>query len=390
MSSTTASTSPGDRSAAEIEREVEATRARLTGTVEELKERVSPGQITDQAMDWLRGSGGREFVSNLGSSVRDNPIPVVLIAAGIGWLAFGGRSSRAGSRDYSRDDTRVSSYPAYDGEDYPGGSYSGAAYGGSSYADADEGSSLGSRAGQVASDLRGKAGDLRDRAGETASGLRDQASGIAGRVGEAASGAWNSATGTAQSLADSAASAGRRIADRASEAWDSATGAASGIGQRAGDYQYEARGRASDLFEAQPLLIGAAGLAIGAALGAIFPASDAENRLMGETRDDLVDRAQALAGEAYDKARDLASESAEHVKGELAGTYDRAKERLNESGLNPSAGASVLGEVARDLREAVERTASEVAGNVREATDRPSGDQPGGSNTPRPTDRGPL
>ena len=68
------STNPGDRSAAEIERDVERTRARLTGTVEELKDRVSPGQMAEQAMDWLRSSGGRRFAGNLGATVRDNPV----------------------------------------------------------------------------------------------------------------------------------------------------------------------------------------------------------------------------------------------------------------------------------------------------------------------------
>jgi hypothetical protein len=84
------STDPGTKSAAEIEREVEGTRARLTGTIEELKGKVSPNNLMDQAMDYLRGSGGQEFVQNLGTSVRNNPLPILLIGAGIGWLMMSG------------------------------------------------------------------------------------------------------------------------------------------------------------------------------------------------------------------------------------------------------------------------------------------------------------
>jgi hypothetical protein len=35
----------------------------------------------------------------------------------------------------------------------------------------------------------------------------------------------------------------------------------------------------------QPLILGAIGLAVGAAVGALIPNTEAENRLMGETRD---------------------------------------------------------------------------------------------------------
>ena len=43
----------GGRSAAEIEREVEQSRNRLTDTVQELRDRVSPTQMAEQAMDWV-------------------------------------------------------------------------------------------------------------------------------------------------------------------------------------------------------------------------------------------------------------------------------------------------------------------------------------------------
>jgi ElaB/YqjD/DUF883 family membrane-anchored ribosome-binding protein len=367
-------TNPGERSAAEIEREVEMTRARLTGTVEELKDRVSPGQIAEQAMDWVRGSGGKEFLGNLGTSVRDNPVPVLLIAAGIGWLAFGGR---AGARSYDEDwSGRTRHMPAGQGRsDYVGGAYAGESYGSTSGDPAyrvgsypDDQPSLTERAGEMASDLREQAGDAASRVGDAA---RDAAS----RVGEAAGGAWEATRDTARQAAERVSGAGRYAADSASQAWRSAGDTAHDLGRRAADAGYMAQRRVSDVFEQQPLLMGAVGLALGAAIGALLPSTEAEDRLMGETRDEVAARAAELAGDAYEKAREAAGEHVERAREHLGEAYERTRERIGESGLSPREGASALGEVARDLRQAVERTAHDVAESLKEGTDksRPSG-----------------
>jgi hypothetical protein len=303
--STTSTTDPGNRSAAEIERDVERTRARLTGTVEELKERVSPGQVAEQAMDWLRGSGGREFLGNLGTSVRDNPMPVLLVAAGIGWLALaGGRGAASPSRGGQ----------SWAGGSYPGESYAGEGYPAETYAGTHP--------------LQGLHGDgngpsVTERAGAALGGVRDTAEE-----------ALHAATGTARSLAEGASDTARRAMHRAGEAWESA----SRSGRRTG-------AGLSEAFERQPLLLGAFGLALGAAVGALLPSSEAEDRLMGETRDELAERAGALATEAYHDTR----------------------EKLAERGLTPERGAAALGEMARDLRGQVERGAQEVGGKLREA-----------------------
>ena len=73
-------------SSAAIERDVEARRADLRGTLDELRDRMTPGQVLDEAWQFARGSGGGDYVRNLGTSVRNNPLPVALIGAGIAWL----------------------------------------------------------------------------------------------------------------------------------------------------------------------------------------------------------------------------------------------------------------------------------------------------------------
>jgi hypothetical protein len=289
-------TDPGDRSAAEIERDVERTRARLTGTVEELKDRVSPSQLADQAMDWLRGSGGRQFVNNLGTTLRDNPMPVLLVAAGIGWMALSGGRDRAPRRwsDDDRDETRYRG--VYSGVDYASG-YTGESYPPETYA------------GQGLRDEGGGA-SLGERAGEAAGGLRDKAAELANRASGAASGAVQGATDAARSVADSVAAGGRQATRRAGEAWH-------GAADRAYRYGAGAGRSVSETLEAQPLLLGAVGFAVGAALGALVPHSAAEDRLMGESRDRVADRLSSLANEAYGKARDMASEQAARAQQNL-------------------------------------------------------------------------
>jgi uncharacterized protein YjbJ (UPF0337 family) len=368
-------TNPGDRSAAEIEREVEETRARLTGTVEQIKERVSPNQVAEQAMDWLRGSGGKEFLGNLGTAVRDNPVPILLVAAGIGWLALSGSRGSSTSSRYEAA-PRLRDPAAYPGESYPaetyagGPAYAGAGYEGGTYG-ADEGT--GNYAGS-SSYPASSGSTLGGRVSGAASGVREGAGDLAGRASDAASRAWDSVTGAASSLAEGASSTRQGIADRAGTAWSSASDRASGMANRAGRLGQDAGQRVQGLVEAQPLLLGALGLALGAALGAMLPKSEAEDRLMGESRDRVAGQIQELAGDAYEQARETAGEHLGKAQAQLGEVYGRTREKLAENGVDPKAGVQALGEVARDLRETVERTAQEASGSVRAAS-KPGGDE---------------
>jgi hypothetical protein len=76
------------RQSEQLEREAEETRARLAGALDELRFRLTPGQVLDEVADYVRDGPAAEFVRNLAREIRDNPIPVLLIAAGIGWLVI--------------------------------------------------------------------------------------------------------------------------------------------------------------------------------------------------------------------------------------------------------------------------------------------------------------
>ena len=81
---------------ARLEREAEETRWQLSGTLEELRARMTPGRVVDQVIDYSRDSPAAEFLHNLRREIRDNPMPLVLIMIGIAWLIVASnRTSRA-------------------------------------------------------------------------------------------------------------------------------------------------------------------------------------------------------------------------------------------------------------------------------------------------------
>lgn len=91
-----------------LEREVEAARSQLGRTASELSDRLSPGELFDQALGMAREHGG-EFGRNLGSQVKNNPMPMILTSVGISWmmLSSGNREAqhmhRANGHDTGKD-----------------------------------------------------------------------------------------------------------------------------------------------------------------------------------------------------------------------------------------------------------------------------------------------
>ena len=81
----------GGRRPDEIQADIERTRSDMDATLSAIENRLTPGQLVDQGIDYLRNSGANEFVSNLGNSVKQNPLPVALVGIGLAWLMASGR-----------------------------------------------------------------------------------------------------------------------------------------------------------------------------------------------------------------------------------------------------------------------------------------------------------
>ncbi len=318
-------TDPGRKSAAELEHEVAAQRAEVEHDLDKLQDRLSPGQLMDQLFDYVKHGNGADFTRNLGRSIRDNPIPVALMGIGMAWLMVGGSGTKPRNVDddpHDRDwDDRAY---AYSGDPVDLGGF-GQSYGEASAADLDQ---------HTADEPEGSRREgLTSKAGRVAGHLRD-------RAGEASECLGGGIRGTRDAMARRGRGVGRktrRYGDR--------------LGRRASRYGRQARRRFFEALEDQPLVLGALGVAIGAALGAALPATEREDELMGETRDNLKRQAEQTGRKQEDKVRDMADAA-----------YGAAKEEADRQGLTAEAGESGV----RSMKD----KAAKVASTAKAAADR--------------------
>lgn len=73
---------------AELEREIDQKRAEIGDIVHALESKLSPGELIDTALGYVKGGGG-EFFSNLSNTVKANPVPTVLTSIGLLWMMAG-------------------------------------------------------------------------------------------------------------------------------------------------------------------------------------------------------------------------------------------------------------------------------------------------------------
>lgn len=305
-----------------LAREAEERRARLDQTLENLKTRMSPGQIVDEAMGYLREGQGADMARNLNRQVRDNPLALGLIGAGAAWLLFGqgvrGEADRLRSHDdgYGTAGTGRVGYVAGERAGTAGTSYS-------SYGASSSSSSTGGGIGAAAS----SAGD---RMSSAASSVRDAAGNAAGRVSD-----------TASSIGDGGRRALHDASDAVSGAADATRRGLSDAGGRIAHAGSRARRSVLDTIQEEPLILGAVALAVGAAIGAALPSTRVEDEWLGRTRDGLRDDALAYGKGAVERAGEVAS----HVASAAGEEADRQGLVPKNDGSKPV--AERVGDVVR-------------------------------------------
>ena len=71
----------------DLEQEIEASRARLDATIDEIQGRLTVSGMVDEVMGTARGVPQIDTAFDAALAVvRRNPLPVLVIAAGVGWL----------------------------------------------------------------------------------------------------------------------------------------------------------------------------------------------------------------------------------------------------------------------------------------------------------------
>jgi uncharacterized protein YukE len=266
----------------QLEREAEQRRLHLSASLDELRDRLSPGQVVNQLMDYVQDGSGGQFFHNLKRQVVSNPLPVTLIGAGVAWLVM----ARGRNGNGHAPNRRVRS-----------------AVGTAADSLAEARSDMSAKMAAATSSLSDSAATARTRLEEGRERLDDAVHSVRETAGETYSEVYNAATGAYE-----------RVSHKASAMADSIRHLGRGTAQTGQSI--------AEFCRDQPLVVAGLGLAIGAALGAALPATELENRTMGDASEDAkrkvreiasdtVDKVQAVGERAIDAARAAAYEEAE-------------------------------------------------------------------------------
>lgn len=258
------------------------------------------GATIGKAGEFMKNVGRELSKSDVGRVAANNPFPLLLIGLGVGLLAYQGFGSNR---------RRTYNYRSGYDNDYDRG-----------YNDYERGYESSNR-----SMLR----SAQDKIGGAASGAYESVSG-------AASTAASSVTGAASTAANS-------VTDAASKVYSGATDYAGRAYDKVGDLGTQAREQYDYYIEENPLAVGAVALAVGAAVGLSLPSTRYEGRLVGEYRQNLLDKAQSVAGDLVDRVKEVATEAKETIKDEA-----RAQGLTGETG-GTTGGAATSGSTGGNL-----------------------------------------
>lgn len=275
--------SQSDRSPEDIEREIEQTRNRMSQNIDELGDRLKPESLKQDAKDAIRhvakdavsnvGEQARRTGSRLVDVIRENPLPVIAVGAGVTWLL-----TQRSNSDISGD--RMARY-AYTGPDRRQGD-----------------------SWQHGSGIKGRVGEAVSGAKET---VGEAASGIKGRAGELASDVGELKT---------------RAQERVGE-----------LGGQARRQTQRVKTNLQHAAEENPLMVAIGATILGLALGLLLPGTQRENELMGPARDQLMDRAEKTAERVKDAAAEAGREVKEAVRTEISDRASEVKQAVQEAGI---------------------------------------------------------
>ena len=130
--------------------------------------------------------------------------------------------------------------------------------------------------------------------------MGDAASGAAARAADAASSAYEATAGLASQTAETISNA--------------ATSAASMLSDSTARWSSGAQRNLADLFERQPLMLGAIGLAIGAGMAASLPITDTEKKMMSEASDAVREKISEAAAELTGQVKEIADAALDEAK----------------------------------------------------------------------------
>lgn len=297
------------RSSREIRSEIDRTRADMDETFAALDSKLTPSQIGMELWHLFKG-GSSAGAGKLWRVAREHPMPAAVIGLGLGWLLV--ESSKSGDRRAADYGTYRAGYAGDYG--YGRSSFATTVYEYDEY-DSEEGGRLSAAKDKV----HDVADSAREKVGDAVGTAREKVGDATGWTKEHALDLGHKAKGQARALK--------------------------------GKARYQARRAKTGLWqtlEENPLMIGAATLAVGVIAGLLIPETEKENELMGETRDRLVEEVKEAGQQTLEKGK--------HVAEAVA---DKVKDEVKSAGLTPEGVAEKVKNVAKEAAN----TAKEEARN---------------------------
>ncbi len=272
----------------EIRRDIEDTRQRISSEIEAIEGRLTPGHAKDVVKEKVSETGHRmanriegtaitvrdratRVRGDFGAAVRENPVPVVLVGVGTGWLLWETfRPTRALEAEPLFDldvDVEVPIEPIEEVERAEFG--------------------VRETNGHRSREIQSKFDDAKERVTGLANEVRERAFGARERVKDRTSHAAMDAKERATHLAHDARDRGFEVAERGRER------------------VRRSRDAARSAYGENPLVFASIALATGVGLGMMLPRTEREDHALGPMRDRVLTRARNMA----EKAKDIAIDS---------------------------------------------------------------------------------
>ncbi len=303
-----------------IERDLAKTRARMDRRLDELQDHLTPKQMVNDAFAYFKGGDGADFTQDIIGKVKANPLPVVLTGIGLAWLMASSNRPVPAIR-----------------------------------------STVPSRQPDIAVRLRTAEAGIVQGPDERPEAHASRLNEARGKVLGVAKGASDTASGYAQRIKDAMASAAQSARETAHDFSTNASATAGGLGdsaQRGGEAFKQGMGTMAQStrdtlasISANPFALGAIATVVGLVAGALIPATEQEERALGETAGRLRTAGRDLAQDVVDRGGQVASEA-----------LDAVKDSAQAHGLSTD---KSIGDVAADLKsgalvDAVKQVASET------------------------------
>jgi ElaB/YqjD/DUF883 family membrane-anchored ribosome-binding protein len=342
-----------------IRADISQTRRRMDDTLDRLADRFRPRHLLNDLLDFWQTRRGRRGDRDLpdviqakarkagralSHQIRDNPMPSILLGAGLAWLIYDRTRPDQEPRSYSppefeedMDETygAEASYPAsYPQPHYAESEYEQGAYGSTSGGSTGQTDAAGEKAERFAGEarrrirqrgrqLRERAGEMRERASERGHRMRE-------RLGE-----------SGHKIRERAAEMRHEVQDRVRQGYQHTQ-------ERVMENYQRAQENLKVTAERHPLATGAACMGFGLMIGFLLPKSAREDEWFGEKSTEMKERVKDAGQDLITRGKHVAQTAAQAAQSEA-----------ERQGLTPEHLKESVKSVGQEARQAARKSAEE-------------------------------